>query len=96
MTRILIRNIGELFTGDLAAPTSTARTIAIAGGRIEAFDAVDDGRFDRVIDAAGGAVVPGLIDAHVHPVIGEYTPTQDSIGWIGNYLHGGTTTMLSA
>jgi enamidase len=49
-----------------------------------------------VLDARGGAVVPGLVDGHVHPVLGEWTPTQDAIGWIGNYLHGGTTTMVSA
>ena len=40
--------------------------------------------------------MPGLVDGHVHPVFGEWTPTQDTIGWIGNYLHGGTTTMISA
>ncbi len=40
--------------------------------------------------------MPGLVDGHVHPVFGEWTPTQDTIGWIGNYLHGGTTTMVSA
>jgi enamidase len=37
-----------------------------------------------------------LVDGHVHPVLGEWTPAQDAIGWIGNYLHGGTTTMISA
>lgn len=104
MTRTLIHNIGEFFTGDLAAPTAPVRALSIANGRIEAFDPPFDGKpasgaapaFDQIIDAAGGAVVPGLVDAHVHPVIGEWTPTQDAIGWIGNYLHGGTTTMLSA
>ncbi|MGE3919179.1 MAG: amidohydrolase family protein [Hyphomicrobiaceae bacterium] len=49
-----------------------------------------------MIDAAGGAVLPGLVDGHVHPVFGEWTPAQDAIGWIGNYLHGGTTSMVSA
>ena len=28
--------------------------------------------------------------------MGEWTPTQNAIGWVGNYLHGGTTTMVSA
>ena len=40
--------------------------------------------------------MPGLVDGHIHPVFGEWTPTQDTIGWIGNYVHGGTTTMVSA
>ena len=49
-----------------------------------------------MLDAAGGAVMPGLVDGHVHPMFGEWTPAQDTIGWIGNYLHGGTTSMISA
>ena len=96
MKRILIHNIGELFTGDLAAPRSSARALAIEAGRIAAFDPAETSGYDTVIDAAGAAVLPGLVDGHVHPVMGEWTPTQDALGWIGNYLHGGTTTMLSA
>ena len=96
MTRTLIHNIGELFTGELAAPRSAATAIAIENGRIATFDPARGGGFDIEIDAAGAAVVPGLVDGHVHPVMGEWTPTQDALGWIGNYLHGGTTTMLSA
>ena len=95
MKRTLIHNIGELFTGDLAAPRSAATSLSIEGGRIAAFDPPREG-FDVEIDAAGAAVLPGLIDGHVHPVMGEWTPTQDALGWIGNYLHGGTTSMLSA
>jgi len=96
MKRTLIHNIGELFTGDLAAPRAQARALSIADGRIEAFDPPEASGYDTVIDAAGAAVLPGLVDGHVHPVMGEWTPTQDALGWIGNYLHGGTTTMLSA
>jgi enamidase len=51
---------------------------------------------DRVITAAGLTVVPGLVDGHVHPTFGEWTPAQNAIGWLRNYLHGGTTTMVSA
>ena len=94
--RTLIHNIGELFTGDLAAPRSAARALEIVDGRIAAFDPPAGTGYDVEIDAAGAAVVPGLVDGHVHPVMGEWTPTQDALGWIGNYLHGGTTTMLSA
>jgi enamidase len=68
----------------------------IADGRIAALDPPDGTAADLVLDAQGGAVLPGLIDGHVHPVFGEWTPTQDAIGWIGNYLHGGTTSMVSA
>jgi enamidase len=49
-----------------------------------------------VLSAGGLAVIPGLVDGHVHPTFGEWTPAQGAIGWIGNYLHGGTTSMVSA
>jgi len=37
-----------------------------------------------------------LIDSHVHPVAGDWTPRQNQLGWIDSYLHGGVTTMISA
>ena len=96
MARILIDNIGELFTGDIAKPYHSARRLLLDQGRIAAFDPLDPVQCDAVIDAREAAVLPGLVDGHVHPTFGEWTPTQDAIGWIGNYLHGGTTTMISA
>jgi enamidase len=93
---ILIKNIGEFFTGDLVKPTAKVSTILVAGGKIAALDPSDQVKADKVLDAAGGAVIPGLVDGHVHPMFGEWTPAQDTIGWIGNYLHGGTTSMISA
>ena len=41
-------------------------------------------------------LTPGLIDSHVHPVIGDYTPRQQQLNWIDSCLHGGVTTMISA
>src|SRR5882757_1326252 len=38
----------------------------------------------------------GLLDSHVHPVAGDWTPRQNQTGWIDSYLHGGVTTMISA
>jgi enamidase len=94
---LLIKNIGEFFTGELAEPTAPVHSLKIADGRIAALNpAGEQARAERVLDAAGGAIMPGLVDGHVHPVLGEWTPAQDAIGWIGNYLHGGTTTMISA
>ena len=49
-----------------------------------------------IVDARGTTLMPGLIDGHVHPTAGEYTPAQDAIGWLSNYVHGGTTTVVSA
>ena len=98
---VIVKNIGELFTGDIARPLSPTKALRIEDNRIAALLAADptpeeEAKADIVIDAAGGAVMPGLIDGHVHPVLGEWTPAQDAIGWIGNYLHGGTTSMVSA
>ena len=96
MTTLLIKNIGEFFTGDLANPKAPVRTILIEDGHIAALDPPEAGNAERIIDAGGSAVMPGLVDGHIHPAFGEWTPTQDTIGWIGNYVHGGTTTMISA
>jgi enamidase len=49
-----------------------------------------------VIDAKMTALAPGLIDSHVHPVFGDWTPRQNQTGWIDSTLHGGVTTMISA
>ena len=48
------------------------------------------------IDAHGVALAPGLIDSHVHPVAGDWTPRQSQLNWIDSCLHGGVTTMVSA
>ena len=43
-----------------------------------------------------GLMLSGLIDSHVHPVIGDYTPRQQQLHWIDSTLHGGVTTLISA
>ena len=96
MPSLLIKNIGEFFTGDIARPQAAVKSLLIDGKTIAALDPPADVKTDAVLDAGGSAVMPGLVDGHIHPVFGEWTPTQDAIGWIGNYLHGGTTTMISA
>ena len=96
MATLLIKNIGEFFTGDIARPQAAVTSLLIDGGKIAALDPPADTKADAMLDAGGSAVMPGLVDGHVHPVFGEWTPTQDTIGWIGNYVHGGTTTMVSA
>lgn len=96
LTTLLIKNIGEFFTGELESPQKPVKSILIDGERIAELDPPADTKADSVLDAGNSAVMPGLVDGHVHPVFGEWTPTQDTIGWIGNYVHGGTTTMISA
>jgi enamidase len=100
VTRTLIRNIGEFFTGDLSNPVGRAGAMLIEDGCVAVLNPADldalASACDVVIDARGGAIIPGLVDGHVHPVFGEWSPTQGSLGWIGNYVHGGTTTFISA
>ena len=41
-------------------------------------------------------MLPGLIDSHVHPTVGDFTPRQRTIDFIESELHGGVTTVISA
>lgn len=94
--RTLITGIGEVVSGDIAAPLIDADSIAIVDGRIEAIGHGLDGVADVVIDAHGSTVLPGLIDSHAHPVVGDFTPRQRTLDFIESSLHGGVTTMVSA
>ncbi len=91
--RTLIRNIGLLMTGDLDAPIADSDCLMIEDGVIAG---LHDGDADRVIDAAGCAIAPGLIDGHCHPVFGDWTPRQNQIGWIEMNVNGGVTSFISA
>src|SRR6267378_3121407 len=98
-TKLVIRNIGLLLSGDLASPILDADTVVAVGDRIVAVGKekdVDTSGATTTIDAKGTALAPGLIDSHVHPVCGDWTPRQNQLGWIDSYLHGGVTTMISA
>lgn len=96
---IAIQNIGTLVTGDIAAPISDATTILMENGKIIklGFAEILSGQnCEQIIDAAGSTVAPGFIDTHVHPVLGDFSPRQSILNFIGSSLHGGVTTMISA
>jgi enamidase len=98
-TRLVIRNIGLLLSGDLEQPILDADTVVAVDGKITAVgkqNDVDIEGANLTIDARGTTLAPGLIDSHVHPVAGDWTPRQNQIGWIDSYLHGGVTSMISA
>ena len=98
-TRVVVRNIGLMLSGDLNQPVLDADTIVAVDGKIAAVGKqkdVDTEGAAVVVDAKGVAVAPGLIDSHVHPVAGDWTPRQNQLGWIDSYLHGGVTSMISA
>ena len=89
MALTLITDIGEFFTGDIAGPTASVSSLLIEDGCIAALNPSPDVvRPDAatVINASGAAVMPGLVDGHIHPTFGEWTPAQNAVGWIGNYL----------
>ncbi|MDI6880293.1 MAG: amidohydrolase family protein, partial [Desulfitobacteriaceae bacterium] len=48
------------------------------------------------VDAQGITLIPGMLDSHVHPVFGDFTPRQKMMDYIESSLHGGVTTMISA
>ena len=97
--KVVIRNIGLLLSGDIDHPILDADTLVVQDGLICAIGReadCDTDQADRQIDARKTCVAPGLIDSHVHPVFGDWTPRQSQIGWIDSTLHGGVTTMISA
>ena len=97
--KVVIRNIGLVLSGELRAPILDADTVVIEAGRIVAVGRQSDcdtERADRTIDARGTTLAPGLIDSHVHPVAGDWTPRQNQLGWIDSTLNGGVTTLISA
>jgi enamidase len=98
-TKLVIKNVGLMLSGDLEKPILDADAIVAVNGRITAIGRSPDldlSGATTTIDAHGVAIAPGLIDSHVHPVAGDWTPRQSQLNWIDSCLHGGVTTMVSA
>ncbi len=97
--KLVIRNIGLILSGKLELPIMDGDCVVSVGGRIAevGFERdLDCADADSIVDANGVALAPGLIDSHVHPVVGDYTPRQQQLHWIDSTLNGGVTTMISA
>lgn len=97
--KVIIKNIGLLLSGDIDRPILDADTIVINDGLITAVGKeadCDTAQADVTIDARRTCVAPGLIDSHVHPVFGDWTPRQNQLGWIDSTMNGGVTSMISA
>ncbi len=96
---LLIVNIGTMLSGALENPILDADSILVRNGKIERVGRATELRADApsvVVDAQGSTVAPGLIDSHVHPVFGDWTPRQTQLNWIDSMMNGGVTSMISA
>ena len=97
--KLVIKNIGQILSGKLEEPLIDGDCVIAIDGRITAigrYADLDADQATQIVDAHGVTLAPGLIDSHVHPVIGDYTPRQQQLNWIDSCLHGGVTTMISA
>ena len=97
--KVAIVNLGQIVTGDWRNPFAKGDAIVCDGERIASVGTAAApvvAAADVVIDAGGMTAIPGLIDSHVHITFGDYTPRQRTVGYLESYLHGGTTTAISA
>lgn len=97
--KLVIRNIGLILSGRIEEPILEGDCLVAEGGQISAWGSekdLDTEGADTTVDAEGVTLAPGLIDSHVHPVVGDYTPRQQQLNWIDSTLHGGVTTLISA
>ena len=97
--KVVIQNIGLLLSGDIDRPILDSDTIVVQDGLITAVGKAADCDTEGAnvtIDVRQTCVCPGLIDSHVHPVFGDWTPRQNQVGWIDSTMNGGVTTMISA
>ena len=97
--RTAIVNIDTIVTGDWRQPGVDGDTIVMDNGMIEVVGTASGkavSTCDVVIDADGATAVPGFIDSQVHNTFGDYTPRQKTVGFLESYVHGGTTTGISA
>src|SRR3569832_2266858 len=97
--KVAIVNLGQIVSGNWKQPFANGDSILAENGTISSVGTASSAQVDAadvVIDADGMTAIPGLIDSHVHITFGDYTPRQRTVGYLESYLHGGTTTAISA
>src|SRR3974390_3654016 len=97
--RVALTNTGPSVSGDWRAPFIPGDTVIADDGKFTSVGTASAAQVegcDVVIDADGTTAIPGLIDSHVHITFGDYTPRQRTVGFLESYMHGGTTTAISA
>lgn len=99
MSSVILKNIGIMVSGKIEDPIIKGDAILVEDGKIKGsgpLKDMDEKDAQVVVDCAGTTVAPGLIDSHCHPVLGDYTPRQQQVGFLDSELHGGVTTVISA
>jgi enamidase len=97
--RTAIVNLGVIVNGDWRDPVTAGDTIVMDEGKIESVGTASSkavSSCDVIIDADGATAIPGFIDSQVHNTFGDYTPRQKTVGFLESYIHGGTTTGITA
>lgn len=96
---VAVIGIGRSHAGDAAGTPLAGNALVCEDGLISWIGdsaEVDPAAHETVLDAGGAGVVPGLIDSHVHTTFGDFTPRQQTVGFLESYTHGGVTTALGA
>ncbi len=99
MSKLIIKNIGTLVSGDIRQPILDASVIVVEDKLISAIggeELLANTGDALVVDANGTTVTPGLWDSHVHLTSGDYGTRQRTVGFIESAKNGGVTTMISA
>lgn len=99
MSVLIIKNVGTMVSGDITNPILDANTVVVVDGLIKEVGGAElESKYtaDSVIDANGTTLTPGIVDTHVHPVLGDFSPRQSILAFMESSVHGGITTFLSA
>ena len=81
-TKLVIRNIGRMLSGRMQQPILDADCLIAENGKITAWGNEADLNTEHattLVHANDATLTPGLIDSHVPPVIGDYTPPPATI-----------------
>ena len=95
---VVLINCGGVITGRRVEALVDADTILVELGMITAVgleSEIEVPSGATIVDVQGQLAAPGLIDSHIHPVIGDWTPRMNTFGWLASYVQAGITTALS-
>ena len=79
--KLVITNIAQILTGKLEEPLIDGDCVISVDGKIAEIGyqkELDTSQATTSVNANGTWLSPGLIDSHVHPVIGDFTPGNNN------------------